>query len=236
MSMQASFTGHPDPEQLMAFGEGEAPADVVTHVAACSTCAASAADYARAEDELRHRLYRFDCPDAHTLGEYHLDLLEPARRSSIAAHAAECEACSSELRTLRAYLAVPAPEMPESLMGRARRVIATLFAPSPDLASGGLRGSASAADTRLFEVDDATVTVGRGHVPGTLLGLVVLSGAPADALAGCPVRLLPMGGPPRSAALDEVGNFEFANLPRGMYALELDLPDAVVVIEELRVD
>ena len=106
----------PAPEELMAFGDGEGRADVISHVAACSICAASAADYARAESTLRHSLYRFDCPAAHTLGEYALDLVDPVERTTIAAHATECHACTAELESLRAYLAAPTPDLAESLL------------------------------------------------------------------------------------------------------------------------
>jgi hypothetical protein len=235
MNMEASSSGHPAPEALLAFGDGEAPAEVVVHVATCSTCAAQAADYAHAQNELERALYRFDCPSAQTLGEYNLDLLDPARRVSVAAHARDCEACAAELQTLRAYLAESGPDVPESLVGRARRVVATLFAPSPELAFGGLRGGAADAtrETRVFNVEDVTITIGPGHAERTMLGLVVAAGRPAESLAGRQVRLLPLGRPPRTTTLDDVGNFEFADVPSGACTLELDLPDALVVVEDL---
>ena len=61
----------------MAYGDGEAPASAMAHVATCSTCTAQVSSYAHIQVELRRTLFRFDCPDAHTLGEYQLDLLEP---------------------------------------------------------------------------------------------------------------------------------------------------------------
>src|SRR5258708_9059590 len=69
---------------------------------------------------LQRSLYRFDCPDAHTLGEYQLDLLEPEHRTSVAAHAVDCDECRTELQTLRSYLATPTP-MPESTFEKVRR-------------------------------------------------------------------------------------------------------------------
>jgi hypothetical protein len=230
--MEASSSGHPAPEALLAFGDGEASAEVVVHVATCSTCAAQAAEYAHAQNALARALYRFDCPAAQTLGEYNLDLLDPARRVSVAAHARDCEACAAELQTLRAYLAEPAPQVPESLVGRARRVVAMLFTPSPGLAFGGLRGAADATrETRVFSVEDVTITIGPGHAERTMLGLVVAAGTPVESLAGRQVRLLPLGRPPRIAILDDVGNFEFSDVPAGLCSLELDLPQALIVIE-----
>jgi len=91
----------------MAYGDGEAPANVVAHVEGCSTCTAQVRSYAHIQVELRRTLFRFDCPDAHTLGEYVLDLLEPEQRQSVAAHAVDCDACSVELQTFRGFLAMP---------------------------------------------------------------------------------------------------------------------------------
>jgi hypothetical protein len=235
MSMQASTTGHPGPEEVMAYCDGEAPAEVAAHIETCPACTERAAGYARLQNRLQRLLYRFDCPDPHTLSEYELDLLEPVQRTSIAAHATECEACRAELQTLRAYLAVPNPRIAESFVARARRLVARLLVPTRDLAYGGLRGS-SQVSPQLFEVEDVTITVARGSTPNSLLGLVVVASEPAEAMAGRQVRLVPVAGEPRTSTLDELGNFEFADVPAGVYELELDLPEARVSVEELQVD
>jgi hypothetical protein len=186
------------------------------------------------ERELRRSLYRFDCPDAQVLGEYELGLLEAAERTRIAAHAADCDDCRAELQTLRAFLAAPI-RVPDSLVDRARRVVATLFSPAPGLAYGGLRGTTDSA-TRVYEAGDVTVTLGPGQSSGSLFGLVVSSGSAPEELEGRSVTLTSREGAARVARLDDLGNFEFTDVPPGPYALEIDLPDGVVVIEELQVD
>lgn len=186
------------------------------------------------ERELRRSLYRFDCPDAHTLGEYQLDMLDQERRMRIAAHAADCDECRAELQTLRAFLAAPI-SAPESVVERARRVVAKLFVPAPGLAYGGLRGSADAG-TRVYQAGDVTVTIGPGQTSGSVVGLVVASGSTPESLEGRSVRLLPRDGAPVSTSLDDLGNFDVVDVVPGLYALEIDLPTGLVVIEELRVD
>jgi hypothetical protein len=185
------------------------------------------------ENALRSTLYRFDCPDAHTLGEYQLDLLAPEARTSVAAHAVECEACTADLQTLRAFLATPTP-MPDSIVERARRVLGALLKPAPELAFGGLRGAAD-PDTQVYAAEEVTVSLGSGE-PHTVLGLVVDPSAAAGLLAGRPVRLMPHDGVLLATTLDDLGNFEFEDVPSGTYALELDLLGRVVVIESLHVD
>src|SRR5579859_4426748 len=56
------------------------------------------------------------------------------------------------------------------------------------------------------------------------------------ALDGRPVRLLPADGAALTSTVDDLGNFEFEAVAPGPYVLELDLPGALVIIEELRLD
>jgi hypothetical protein len=187
------------------------------------------------ERELRQLLYRFDCPDAHTLGEYQLDVLDLHERTRVAAHAAECDECRAELQTLRAFLAAPVT-LPETVAGRARRIVARLFGPtSPELAFGGLRGVADWT-TRVYEAGDVTLTLGPGQTSGTLIGLVVAGGLAPESLDGCAVTLVPREGSALRASLDDLGNFELAGIQPGLYALEVGLPNGLVVVEELQVD
>jgi hypothetical protein len=182
---------------------------------------------------LHQSLYRFDCPDAHTLGEYELDMLETADRVAIARHARDCDECTAELSVLRTFLATPT-HVPEPLGDRARRIVATLFTARPGLAYGGLRGAGDPS-MQVYEAGDVTVTLGPGPTRGSLLGLVVAGDALPSALETREVRLLPPQGAPIATQLDDLGNFEFDNLGGGTYGLELDLPVGLVVIEALRV-
>src|SRR5690349_7941748 len=91
------------------------------------------------EHELRRALYRFDCPDALTLGEYQADLLGPVQRRDVAAHLVDCDECRAELQTLGAFLAQPEPSnVAQPILERARRIVASLFTPGPGLAYSGL--------------------------------------------------------------------------------------------------
>jgi hypothetical protein len=185
------------------------------------------------ERALRRALYRFDCPDAQTLGDYQLELLEPEERTRVAAHARDCDDCRDELQTLRTFLALPTA-VADPPLARLRRFVAKAFTPAPGLAYSALRG-ADGDSTRVFEADDVTVSVGRA-TSGSLLGLVVAAAHSPDALEGHEVRLLPRDGAPLLTHLDDFGNFEFSEVKAGRYALEVDLPDGILVIEELRVD
>jgi hypothetical protein len=187
------------------------------------------------EQQLRLTLYRFDCPDAQTLGEYELDMLDPVERTRIAAHAVDCDECTADLGELRSFLAKPT-NVSEPVLQRARRIVAKLFTPpQPGLAYGGLRGNDDAS-TRVYQAGDVTITLGPGAASGSVLGLVVARDTPPASLEAHAVRLLNPLGAPANTQLDDLGNFEFDHVAAGMYSLEVDLPVGVVVIEELRVE
>jgi hypothetical protein len=183
---------------------------------------------------MRETLYRFDCPSAHLLGEYQLDVIEPEQRMQVAAHLTQCDDCRIELQGLRTFLDTPL-RMPETLLGRARRLIATLASPTPGLALNGLRGAASSS-VRVFEVDDVSVTLGPGYDGHGLIGLLMVTSIPPEQLVGHQAFLVAEGRQTTGATLDDIGNFEFGDVAPGVYTLELELPDTVVVVESVTVD
>jgi hypothetical protein len=183
--------------------------------------------------QMREVLYRFDCPSPHHLGEYQLGVLEPELRIQIAAHLTECDVCRIELQALRTFIAAPL-RMPDTFFGRARRMIAALVPPAPGLALSGLRGG-TAPSVRVYEVEDVSVTLGPGYQAHGLIGLLMVIGTPPEQLMGRQSRLVAEGQQAVSATLDDIGNFEFSDVAPGVYTLELDLPDAVVVVESVTV-
>jgi hypothetical protein len=230
MSMQPIATGHPTPEELLAFVDGDTTQEVASHLQSCATCSTDVNAVAATQVGLRQALYRFDCPKPHQLGEYELDVVEPDERRRIATHAADCEPCGTELRMLRQFLATE-PPMPVTLFEQARRVIATLLVPKAGLSLAGVRGAAT--QVRVYQVDGARLSISAGTEPGSIVGLLVLDGP--GSLDG-EVLLIPADGDPQTAPLDELGNFEFDQLPGGSYALEVHLTDQVIIVRELRID
>jgi anti-sigma factor RsiW len=93
-------------EQLIAYIDGEADSATREHVCRCPYCAKRAHDYDLDQQALRALLYRADCPDAQTLGEYYLGvgLLSPADRAVIEAHLQECSLCAGDLAKLKRFL------------------------------------------------------------------------------------------------------------------------------------
>jgi hypothetical protein len=234
--MNLSPASHPDTVDLLAYSDGDASLDVEAHVEHCPVCAGQVDELEGTQAALRRALYRFDCPAPLALGEYALALLGPERRQQVAAHVVECDACTAELQSLREYLASD-PPVSESLLGRVRRVVATLLTPAPALNLGPavLRGAATSA-TRLYEADGLTISISGGDEPGHVIGLLIADTIDPAELDGCAVRLLTSTGDVVAVgAVDDLGNFELEGVPPASYTLEVDLPESVVAVEGLQV-
>jgi len=234
--MHPSSTSHPNPDDVLAYVDGDATPAVVAHVEGCDVCAEQADALEATQAGLTRLLYRFDCPDPLTLGEYALDLLGPEQRQQTAAHTLECDACASELQQVRAYLAAEAP-FREDVTGRLRRLVATLLSPASgprSLATAALRGAADSA-ARVYQADDLTVSLSRGDGPGHLIGVIIATSPDQTPADGGQARLVSGSQTVASSPIDDLGNFEFEDIPPGVYLLELQLAEALVIVEGLQV-
>jgi hypothetical protein len=235
--MQPSSTSHPDPDDVLAYVDGDATPAVAAHIEGCDVCVQQADALEATQAGLTRLLYRFDCPKPLTLGEYALDLLDPEQRQQTAAHTLECEACAAELHEVRAYLAAEAP-FREDVTGRIRRLVATLLSPAAGprpLAAAALRGAADSA-ARVYQADDLTISLSSGDGPGHLLGVLIATSPEQTPPDGGQARLVASGGQTvASGPIDDLGNFEFEGLAPGVYLLELQMADALVIVEGLQV-
>lgn len=225
-------------DDLIAYIDGEAPAEVIAHILHCPICAKEAGEYARAQSGITKRLYRFDCPTPLSLGDYEMGMLQPEARTAIGGHVVSCPRCTQELAQLRAFLHFDtAPTV--GMVERVRRVIATLLSP-PAVPAFGLRGAGD-SPVQTYDADGITITLGpgaarprAGHT--SLSGL--LFGDPATApaaIGGAAVTLVGDAGEPYTTTLDDLGNFSFEDLTAGTYRLEVALGDRVVVVEGVAV-
>lgn len=223
-------------EELIAYADGEATPAVRDRVAATPALQAEAAAYDQTQQRLRGRLYRFDCPPPHTIGEYALALLPVVERTRIAAHLTQCPRCTDELRVLRTFLAtepLPAPRITE----RVRRLIAALI-PTAAAPAVQLRGGVD-PDARTYRAGDVMLTlddgVGRGGRTD-LAGLLWRDAGDVELPTGAIVSLLAADSTAHTATVDALGNFVFEGIPFGEYRLEVPLgDDTVIIVEGVRI-
>jgi hypothetical protein len=225
-------------DDLVAYAYDEAPPDVVQHVQGCPACARSADEYRQLQQGVGGVLYRFDCPASHTLGEYHLQLLPPDERASIAAHLAECPICAEEVRVLRRFLADEPPPAPAGMGEQLKRIIATLVQPGLEAAYATVRGGGE-APSRIYRAGDMTITISleesRRHGRLNLTGQIWREDV-AETLAGRTVSLVAADESAMTAVIGDLGDFLIDEVTPSLYRLEIQLMDSVVVVENLRVD
>jgi anti-sigma factor RsiW len=219
-------------DQISAALDGVAGPDVQAHLSGCASCAERLARARRMEQGLLARMWRWDCPPAQRLADYHARRLPADEARALDLHLAGCASCAGELAELRAFAAAdiplaeaaPAPPAPWRSAGGA------LFArPAPQRPAVALRG---AADGPLMaEAGDATIFLdlrpdGAGRV--ALQGQLV---APdQERWAGALVELRQAGGLVATATIDELGSFACAGIPPGAAELRITPPAGRMVV------
>jgi hypothetical protein len=231
---------------LLAYLDGEPDDRVVAHLAQCPHCRERAQGLARLQGYLTARLYRFDCPPAAELGEYHLGLLSSDQAAAIVSHLALCPHCAAEIAQLEGYLADLAPDLDRGLLERAAGHIRVLVAralkggvsldvlvqPAPALA--GLRGDEG--DSLIYEADEAQVVIEFHRDPDqpermTILGLVVGLDDPHQLEA----HLWHADQRVTSVTVEDLGNFAIPGVSPGSYELILGGPEVEIHIQDLKV-
>ncbi|HEU5317483.1 MAG TPA: hypothetical protein VFX49_15330 [Chloroflexota bacterium] len=224
-------------DDLMAYVDGEAAPHVAEHVRRCAACAAELRALAGAQRSLQRALHRFECPAPPVLGEYALALLPQLEQRLVAAHVVDCPRCTEEVQTLRTFLSVEPQSVP-SAFERLKRVVATLLTPPGSAAIfAEFRGGVATTAPLAYRSEDVTVTVSVQPDDGgarrwALHGLVVRDG---PSLFPAQTRLIAPDGTTRESPLDDLGNFLYEGLPPGVYQLEVDLPEHVLVAENVAI-
>jgi hypothetical protein len=222
-------------EDLLAWARGDADVAVREHLEHCAYCRDEASALAQAESKLHHTLFRRTCPPSMTIGEYALGMLEAEQAIAIAEHLLECPHCAEERRRFAAFLAEPDEPLPAG--GAVGRLLRRLFA-QPVASAQPAMAVRGAEDerTRTYEVDGYELTVSVQAAAGgpdrVLAGLLLADQPPAE---GAAVRLYAGDRLLHSTEMDDLGNFILERVPAGDYRLELNLPDAVIVVESLAV-
>jgi hypothetical protein len=217
-------------EELLAYGDGEADEIAVEHIARCPYCAERALALATDQLALRILFHRVECPDAHTLGEFHLGLLTAD------------EGCTTEVKDLDSFLQeVPIALVVPPVQGQVKRLVARLAPSPPDQATQqpalAFRGAA-AAPPDVYQAENIRMVVGLeadGLHAGRkmLLGFTTREGKPIEGLTGARVQLIRRGQTVAMEQVDTLGNFMFSDLSSGEYELVLFTDREQVVIETI---
>jgi hypothetical protein len=229
-------------EQLLAYGDGEADQTTLGHIRRCPYCAERARAIATDQLALRTLFYRAECPDAHSLGEFHLGLSSTEEQAAIKNHLRTCADCATEIVDLEHFLqAAPSDRVTIPLQHRLKRMVARLTPAYPGLENQqpapAFRGAA-AAPVDVYLAEDIKVVVGLeadGLRAGRkmLLGFTAREGKSLESLSGANVQLSHRGETVALEQVDTLGNFVFSDLTSGEYELLLFTDQEQVVIEAI---
>lgn len=229
-------------EQLLAYSDGEADETTLKHIGRCAYCAEQAHAITASQSILRVLFKRIECPDAHTLGEFHLGLLSANEQSAIMDHLNSCPDCAKEISDLEQFLQdVPVELTAPPLRTQLKRLVARLSPspPGPTAQQPALvfRGAA-AAPLEVYQAEDIKMVVGLeadGLRAGRkmLLGFTTREGKPIESLAGAYVQLSHRGQAVALEQVDTLGNFIFSDLTSGEYELMLFTDQEQVVVETI---
>jgi hypothetical protein len=229
-------------EKLLAYGDGGADEIAVEHIDQCPYCAERALALATDQLALRILFHRVECPDAHTLGEFHLGLLTADEGAATKHHLESCPHCTTEVKELDRFLQeVPIALVVPPVQGQVKRLVARLAPSPPDPATQqpalAFRGAA-AVPPDVYLAENIRMVVGLeadGLHAGRkmLLGFTTREGKPIESLTGARVQLSRRGQTVAMEQVDTLGNFMFSDLSSGEYELVLFTDREQVVIETI---
>lgn len=248
-------TQHFSDAELLAYLDGAQEPDIAQQIEQSPAARQRLAQLSRQQKQLAARLYRAACPDPHTLGEYHLNMLAAAERGHIRQHVDACPHCARELQQFGADLQAVSSDIEVTMFERLRLLVARLIPPAPSFgtvpgpvpALAGMRGGnggpltyEAGAVQVAIEIHDDAATVGRKSIVG--LVTATEEGAAQDSATepgGWQVTLWREEGPVaellQTVRIDDLGNFMFDGLAPGDYALTLRGDAVEIVIQELAV-
>ena len=222
------------PGDLSAYVDGEASPSVRTHIARCAYCTAKALQIQRTSKLLFETLYRVRCPAPEVLGQYHLDLLSPDERLTVAAHVRTCPHCTQELE----LLSQPEDALIRHVMNIFKNVTqvvdAMLVAPlstQPTTVRGYTQQHLA------FRGADVDVLIGfapttPNRCVGTLTGTILQM----ERISDKQVWLFPPNQSPQATDIDTLGIFTFENITPGEYVLALNIGDQALLLREVTID
>ena len=131
-------------------------------------------------------------------------------------------------------------QMREQTLEGARRIAALLLPPQPGFAHQRSQAQAGLAWPRNYQAEDVNISLQLESSPRQrgalqLIGLVTRQGKAIDALQGTPAQLMTVDGVIQTQYIDELGNVIFPALQPTTYTIELQLPEGIVVIDQLPV-
>lgn len=172
------------------------------------------------EQTLSNHLFRFDCPDPLSLGEYHVGMLDAQPRRSVQNHLSLCPLCRREIAQLAGFMAATAAPLPQgekrqSLLEKIKVFVVDILAPSdadllPDAAFRGDDAMFAQTQFRVHRTGDYLVSLSiREQEDGrqTIVGDIANLSDPDEGFSDWAFHFWQEGMLKQVAPLDQTGAF-----------------------------
>lgn len=197
------------------------------------------------DQQLQSHLFRFDCPDPLSLGEYHFGLLDAVSRRSVQGHLSLCPLCRREVAQLAGFLTQTADPLPQgearqSLLERIKVFVVDILAPS----SGDLLPNAAFRDSDEQMFDQTQFRVHRagqylvslslknqGNGQQTIVGDIANVNDPADGFTDWAYHFWQEGMLKQVSPLDETGTFILESTNTDPFELILTGPEIEIHLQ-----
>ena len=221
--------------------------EVEQHLARCPACQAEVVAMRAMSARLSQELNRYDCLSTEVIIGLAAGILPRAERLAAEAHVRNCTRCAEEVALTAEALIQPeplldwaAPTLIDHIAAGARRIVAALVAAhapdAPELALGvRLRGSATSDAPQIYRAEALTLALRVVPEDDQVLLEGLLSSAADPLPEAAPVRLYAVAAPDRPLAEDAADGplFSLGPVPPGHYTLEVELPTAIIAVEDL---
>ena len=235
---------------LLAFLDGDAPAQVADHLDRCPACRTDLAQLADTSAFLGGALFRMACPPTEDLLAYQTNLLGRGDTAQIDLHVQGCPYCQAELAELAAVpLPAPAPtRLADRLRHAGRRLIDAVRVTPAAQPVLQLRGDEQTS--QIYQAGDFQIILAKvppmvaediWQIEGQLMAESDAAQAHLEEPDALRAVLRPTGAGDEAAesvaedVVDDLGFFLLEGLTSGTYVLEITTPDAVLRIEDFTI-
>lgn len=223
-----------DELDIVLLGLGDAR--IRTHLDTCELCALRLEEARKVEYMLMNRLYRWNCPTPHELGDYYLDTMDQSEKEATAEHLKNCLRCQADLKELQTFLEGDSFQPIDMSVVRTKKapprprlgeLVARLL---PRPLTSAYRGAESGP--HIAEADGMTLflEVHPGRAGSALAGQIATDNL--ERWAGSLVVMQQAGALQVIALLDELGGFLCEPLTNGPIDIRIASPDGQTIVLE----
>jgi hypothetical protein len=206
------------------------------HLQTCGDCSERLAHFQKLEQRMHSIMYRSGCPSADELADYAIGVATLNKQQTTEAHLQTCLLCQQEVQSLQTILTVDEVEIPlkqktksEPLWQQVKHKLhdleeqlVTVLVPRPLMPQAALKGAGDRERILNYEHQSVTVMLRLEKVvDGLKINGTIIDNQSDGQWANGHAELMSAEQKRFVAVIDEDENFTFAQLPPGLFQLNI---------------